>query len=56
MDLEIYWQHQGRMGVVWPYEVDWYSADWPLSPQKYVIGDDPPQDTAPVLIPSSRPH
>jgi hypothetical protein len=50
--LEIYWQHKGRMGVVWPYEVDWYSCDWPPYPQRYVLGDNPPADTAPVLIPS----
>ncbi|HOX03191.1 MAG TPA: LamG domain-containing protein [Candidatus Paceibacterota bacterium] len=49
--LEIYWQHKGRMGVLWPYEVDWYSCDWPLYPQRYALGDDPPNDTAPVLIP-----
>lgn len=50
--LEIYWQHRGRMGVVWPYEVDWYSCNWPPYPQRYVIGDVPPADTAPVLIPA----
>jgi hypothetical protein len=50
--LEIYWQHRGRMGVVWPYEVDWYSCDWPPHPQRYVLGDNPPGDTAPVLIPA----
>lgn len=49
--LEIYWQHKGRMGVLWPYERDWYSCDWPLYPQRYVLGDTPPEDTAPVLIP-----
>ena len=35
--LEIYWEHVGAMGVLWPYEVDWYSCNWPLDPQKYVI-------------------
>jgi hypothetical protein len=48
--LEIYWEHQGLMGVRWPYEVDWYSCDWPLHPQLYVLGDSP-QDTAAALIP-----
>jgi hypothetical protein len=50
--LEIYWQHKGRMNVLWPYEVDWYSCDWPLYPQRYIVGDHPPADTPPVLIPS----
>jgi hypothetical protein len=50
--LEIYWQHKGRMGVLWPYEVDWYSCDWPRYPQRYVLGDTPPTDSAPVLIPN----
>ncbi|HNQ87647.1 MAG TPA: LamG domain-containing protein [Verrucomicrobiota bacterium] len=51
--LEIYWQHKGRMGVLWPYEVDWYSCDWPPHPQRYVLGDDPPNDTPPALIPAT---
>jgi len=51
--LEIYWQHKGRMGVLWPYEVDWYSCDWPPHPQRYVLGDDPPNDTPPALIPTT---
>ncbi|MBN2508594.1 MAG: hypothetical protein JXQ71_18110 [Verrucomicrobia bacterium] len=50
--LEIYWQHKGSMGVLWPYEVDWYSCDWPPYPQRYVVGDAAPYDTAPVLIPA----
>lgn len=50
--LQIYWQHRGIMGVLWPYEVDWYSCDWPPYPQRYVVGDAPPADTAPVLIPA----
>ena len=49
--LEIYWQHKGRMGVVWPYEVDWYSCDWPAHPQLFVLGDSP-TDQAPALIPT----
>ncbi len=49
--LEIYWQHKGRMGVLWPYEVDWYYCDWPAHPQLYVLGDSP-ADKAPVLIPT----
>ncbi len=51
--LEIYWQHKGLMGVLWPYEVDWYSCDWPAHPQRYVLGDDPPNDTTPALIPTT---
>jgi hypothetical protein len=48
--LEIYWEHTGAMGVQWPYEVDWYSCDWPLDPQKYVIAEST-QYQAQVLIP-----
>jgi hypothetical protein len=49
--LEIYWQHKGRMGVTWPYEVDWYYCDWPQHPQLRVLGDSP-ADTAPTLFPT----
>ena len=28
-DLEIYWKNKGIMGVEWPFEADWYAADWP---------------------------
>lgn len=49
--LEIYWQEKGLMGVLWPYEVDWYSCDWTAHPQLYVLGDGP-ANTAPVLISS----
>ena len=49
--LEIYWQHQGRMGVTWPYEVDWYYCDWPQHPQLFVFGDSP-ADTTPALFPT----
>jgi len=48
--LEIYWQHRGLMGVLWPYEVDWYSCDWPRDSQLLVFGSST-QDTASVLIP-----
>ena len=49
--LEVYWQHKGRMGVLWPYEVDWYSCDWPAHPQLLVLGDTP-TDQPPALIPT----
>ena len=49
--LELYWQHPGLMGVLWPYEMDWYSCDWPAYPQVLVSGSTT-QDTAAVLIPS----
>lgn len=50
--LEIYWQHMGRMHVLWPFEVDWYSCDWPQYPQRYVHGDTPASDSPPVLFPA----
>ncbi|MBN2562792.1 MAG: LamG domain-containing protein [Phycisphaerae bacterium] len=49
--IEIYWEHEGLMGVNWPYEVDWYSAGWPEDPQLVVYGAGE-ADTAPVLVPS----
>ncbi len=49
--LEIYWQHRGIMGVLWPYEADWYSCDWPAHPQLFILGDTS-TDQAPVLIPT----
>ncbi|MCK5528755.1 MAG: LamG domain-containing protein, partial [Kiritimatiellae bacterium] len=49
--IEIYWEHAGLMGVNWPYEVDWYSANWPSHAQILVYGATE-NDTAPVLIPS----
>ncbi|HEY5914498.1 MAG TPA: LamG domain-containing protein, partial [Verrucomicrobiae bacterium] len=49
--LEIYWQHRGLMGVEWPYEVDWYSCDWPAYPQVFIAAA---SDATPVaaLIPT----
>ncbi|MCP5517530.1 MAG: hypothetical protein H7A45_09780 [Verrucomicrobiales bacterium] len=50
--LKIYWMQTGLMRVKWPYEVDWYSVDWPAHPQLFVIGDNGAQDQAPALIPN----
>ncbi|MBP7829411.1 MAG: hypothetical protein KA248_05800 [Kiritimatiellae bacterium] len=49
--LEIYWRHTGLMGVLWPFEVDWYSCDWPRHPQLRVISGST-QTTAAVLVPA----
>jgi hypothetical protein len=49
--LEIYWEHLGLMNVRWPYEVDWYSCDWPAHPQIYVIADST-QHRAEVVVPA----
>jgi len=49
--LEIYWEHVGLMNVRWPFEVDWYSCDWPTHPQIYVISDST-QYQGKVVIPS----
>ncbi|NCC53311.1 MAG: hypothetical protein EOM20_19160, partial [Spartobacteria bacterium] len=48
--IEIYWEHEGLMNVMWPYEVDWYSCDWPTHPQRYVMAENT-QYQARVLIP-----
>lgn len=47
---EIYWQQRGVLGVLWPYELDWFFCNWPASPQLLVLGDSP-NDQARVLIP-----
>ncbi len=49
-NVRIYWQHADFMGVQWPFEVDWYSLDWPVFPQLYVLGN-APSNTAPILVP-----
>jgi hypothetical protein len=36
--IEVYWQEADLMGTLWPYEVDWYAADWPADAQPYVRG------------------
>ncbi|MCX8108009.1 MAG: LamG domain-containing protein, partial [Verrucomicrobiae bacterium] len=48
--LEIYWRHRGVMGVLWPFECDWYACDWPRHPQLRVVADST-KNTAPVLVP-----
>ena len=50
-DVRIYWEHTDFMGVAWPFEVDWYSIDWPIHPLRYVVGESK-QNTAPILVPS----
>lgn len=49
--LEIYWRHQGVMGVLWPFECDWYLCDWPKYPQIRVISDSA-INSPPVLVPA----
>jgi hypothetical protein len=51
--LEIYWKHKGVADVSWPFEVDWYAADWPPDglAQRYVRGGS--ATNAPVTIPSA---
>ncbi len=49
--LEIYWQHKGVMGVLWPYEVDRFSCNWPAYPQLFVVGDSG-NEQAPALTPA----
>ncbi len=50
-EIEIYWEEADYMGTLWPYEVDWYSADWTSRPQVFVRGD-PENLGASVFIPS----
>lgn len=37
--MEVIWTQTDRLryGTIWPYEIRRYAADWPASPQKYVI-------------------
>lgn len=41
-NLEVYWKNKGVMGVEWPFEADWYAAQWPPDSlaQLYVRGGD----------------
>lgn len=50
--LTIYWKQTGLMGVQWPYEVDWYSVDWPAHPQLFILGENIDQGRLSALIPS----
>ncbi len=53
-NIEIYWESPDLMGTYWPFEVDWYSADWPDDPQHYVRGEGDDGDYgANVYVPSS---
>lgn len=49
--LEVYWKHTGVMDVEWPFELDWYAADWPSDDlaQRYVR--DSATTNASVVIP-----
>ena len=29
-DIEVFWQRRGLAGVIWPFEMDQYTATWPL--------------------------
>ncbi|MBT3185526.1 MAG: hypothetical protein HN342_13495 [Nitrospina sp.] len=37
-NIEIYWEEPDPLGTLWPYEVDWYAADWPTDAALYVRG------------------
>ncbi|NCD32631.1 MAG: LamG domain-containing protein [Spartobacteria bacterium] len=53
-NIEIYWEAPDLMGTYWPFEVDWYAADWPDDPQLFVRGDGIGGDYgANVYVPSS---
>ena len=36
--IEVYWMAKSQLDVVWPFEVDNYSADWPTNAQLYARG------------------
>ena len=41
-EIEVYWTKKGFRGIVWPYELHQYTADWPADPlrfQVYVRGE-----------------
>ena len=37
-EIEVYWEEADPLGTRWPYEVDWYEADWPADAAVYVRG------------------
>jgi len=36
-DMEVYWMARNLNGVVWPYELHQYTADWPAKPANYQV-------------------
>ncbi len=38
-NIEVYWEEPDFMSVYWPFEADWYSADWPDYITKVVRGE-----------------
>lgn len=55
-DIEVYWRRRGVQGVVWPYELHRYQADWPVNvPAKFQVyaRGAPPVIGPDVDIPSS---
>ena len=56
-DIEIYWTKEGLEGVVWPYELHFYTAAWPTNPDKfqlYARGSSPLNLGPVVHIPSEQ--
>lgn len=45
--IEVYWMASSLLKVVWPFEVDHYSADWAPDTQLYVRGDPQSGDLGP---------
>lgn len=52
-DIEVFWMRQGVGNVAWPYEMDWYGADWPNVGQKFVRAQAPDPRGATVNIPGN---
>src|SRR5688572_18612454 len=55
-DIEVYWRRRGVQGVVWPYELHRYQADWPVNvPAKFqvYVRSGPPVIGPDVDIPST---
>jgi hypothetical protein len=49
--LEVYWKHTGIMDVEWPFELDWYAADWPSDDLAQLYVRDGSTTNASVVIP-----
>jgi len=49
--IEVFFKRRGKAGLIWPYEMDRYTADWPPTAQIFVRGTSPDVPGPNVAIP-----
>ena len=50
---EIYWKEPDQMGVLWPFEQDWYEISWPENAPAYVVSGDGKNPGLPIFVPTN---